>query len=56
MNVAPGINEKMQGTCHGEVSWHHGNGTARQPPSLSALTVIICEALSWAISGFMKLY
>lgn len=28
MNVAPGINEKKQGTCHGEVSWHHGNGTA----------------------------
>lgn len=28
MNVAPGINEKKQGTCHGEVSWHHGNDTA----------------------------
>lgn len=28
MNVAPGINEKKQGTCHGEVSRHHGNGTA----------------------------
>lgn len=28
MNVAGGINEKKQGTCHGEVSWHHGNDTA----------------------------
>lgn len=28
MNVAEGINEKKQGTCHGDVFWHQDDDTA----------------------------
>lgn len=32
MNVALRINEKKQETCHGEVSWHHGEDTSAPIP------------------------
>ena len=54
MNAAQGINEKKQGTCHGEVFSPCDNTTTAL--HASPLTVITSEPLSHDISGFMKLY